>query len=531
MQPPRGSRAPPAAPPPAAPPLARDSVRLRVKFTSDLRCCMLPSAFARELAADIGSALGIGAERVGSVTHVRPAGRRGDGWVTFDVRADPPSERTLLTVALASMIERLGHNDGPLTSGLVTKELDSRVGVERFDGADFVSLHLAPSLPPPPRAVLPSPREHIQKLLGKMPSLSSPRTSAYITEDGPSAASSKTEQAAASRRVPAAAAPLSPGTPRPRSALDASPPPSRRPDLTGEASGAAGGGKQVLLRLMWPRGTAPHAAPSNLGAPERRQLRADAASSGGGTSAGDATRGGGGREGAAAAAGLPLSQLDLAVAHAAIARTLGLGAASSSAPPDGRVHVERNIAANELVVTLRLDDGTGGGAKAYARPGAPAVASPAAKLLDTAGAADFAEALAVAVGLPPQSLALAAPPQLLGAPRDAESGAAHAPRAAQHHPVGDTPPARTMSERLWGGVGFGDGGGAAGGARLGSDHASPLHAIARATTSQYAFGVGARTHARLKRTPPLCPSPPSPSARAIILLKVHGSRFSCLQAY
>jgi hypothetical protein len=111
-----------------------------MKMSRDLRCCMSEESFVQVLSSDIGTALAVGAEHIHSVRHVRPEGRTGEGWVTFDV--EQMEDPYLLAETFADMVVRVAENEGPLHWGQVTRQIDSRVPVEWLVGGVFVPLGL-----------------------------------------------------------------------------------------------------------------------------------------------------------------------------------------------------------------------------------------------------------------------------------------------------------------------------------------------------------------------------------------------------
>ena len=374
-------------------------LRWRVKFVNDLRCCMSTAALSREFAADVAAALGIGSERVGAVEHVRPAGRRGDGWITFDVRA-AGQDATLLTMAFTSMVERLAHNDGPLQQGQVSKELDPRQGVERFESGEYVPLRLAPSLQPPvPRDALGAhpPREHLEQLI---PSLHPERAHLLQGVGGRGAG----------------------------------------PFATRAAGEEPAGTRQVTVRLAWPREEA-------IRPNERRMPGADSdgGSSSGGSSSSSADSGS-----SSSSNNWSLAALDLSAAREAVRHALPLGGPLTSAsgkmnklrtrggPADERIRVSKDLLSNELLVTVRLErdetavrasrlaarsEEEGGGGPAawlrheFAGPSPPRGAgedegADEATLLEVVSSDTFPDALAAGLGLPPKSITRSAEPQL-----------------------------------------------------------------------------------------------------------------------
>lgn len=131
-----------------------DVLRLRVKFTDDLRCCMSEDSFVSYFAAEIGAGLSIDANRVGTVNMTRPHERYGLGWVTFDIRDADDAEATQLTATITEKVAQILHLQGFYLS-FVTSQIDPRPGVERIFGVtadSFVPLHVAPTLHSPAAA-------------------------------------------------------------------------------------------------------------------------------------------------------------------------------------------------------------------------------------------------------------------------------------------------------------------------------------------------------------------------------------------
>lgn len=97
--------------------------------------------FSRLFAEDVGAALNIGADRVGAISLRAPLDRAGEGWVTFSLKlAAGDDNPNLLSESFASMMDQIAFSEGPLFEGQVTRQLDPRHGVERYESHDFVPL-------------------------------------------------------------------------------------------------------------------------------------------------------------------------------------------------------------------------------------------------------------------------------------------------------------------------------------------------------------------------------------------------------